>query len=79
MSTIAYCGVVGCCPFSVLEGKEVTPMMEFLLMLLLGFLKVFSTALVTACVNKLVNDFGKKRKRTSLRRRKLKGSSKKRK
>ncbi|MDO6663251.1 hypothetical protein [Bacillus thuringiensis] len=54
-------------------------MMEFLLMLLLGFLKVFSTALVTACVNKLVNDFGKKRKRTSLRRRKLKGSSKKRK
>ncbi|WP_222127676.1 hypothetical protein, partial [Bacillus thuringiensis] len=60
-----------------LERKEVTPMMEFLLMLLLSFLKVFSTALVTACVNKLVNDFSKKRKRTSLGRRKQKRGSKK--
>ncbi|WP_186323923.1 hypothetical protein [Bacillus thuringiensis] len=51
-------------------------MMEYLLMLLMGFVKIFSTALVTACVNKLVNDFSKKRKRTSLRRRKQKGSSK---
>ncbi len=59
-----------------LERKEVTPMMEYLLMLLMGFVKIFSTALVTACVNKLVNDFSKKRKRTSLRRRKQKGSSK---
>ncbi|PFT89349.1 hypothetical protein COK81_17240 [Bacillus thuringiensis] len=68
--------MVGCCPFSFyLEGKEVTPMMEFLLMLLMSFLKVFSTALVTACVNKLVNDFGKKRKRATQRRRKQ-GSSK---
>ncbi|MCQ6288590.1 MULTISPECIES: hypothetical protein [Bacillus cereus group] len=50
-------------------------MMEFLLMLLMSFLKVFSTALVTACVNKLVNDFGKKRKRATQRRRKQ-GSSK---
>ncbi|WP_170955284.1 hypothetical protein [Bacillus cereus] len=51
-------------------------MMEFLLMLLMGFLKVFSTALVTACVNKLVNNFSKERKRTSLRRRKQKRGSK---
>ena len=33
--------------------------MEYLIMLLMGFVKIFSTALVTACVNKLVNDFSK--------------------
>ncbi|WP_195742622.1 hypothetical protein [Bacillus cereus] len=52
-------------------------MMEFLLMLLMGFLKVFSTALVTAYASKLVNDFSKRRKRTSLRHRKPKRGSKK--
>ncbi|HFJ9287429.1 TPA: hypothetical protein ACGW44_005465 [Bacillus toyonensis] len=54
-------------------------MMEFLLMLLMSFLKVFSTALVTACVNKLVNDFSKKRKRTTQRRKRNGGSKVKKK
>ncbi|MCQ6318836.1 hypothetical protein NPM03_32860, partial [Bacillus cereus] len=69
-----------CCPFSyMLERKEVTPMMEYLLSLLQDLLKVFLTILVTGFGNRLVSDMSKKRKRTSLRRRKLKRGSKKRK
>ncbi|AAY60562.1 uncharacterized protein pE33L466_0424 (plasmid) [Bacillus cereus E33L] len=72
--------MVGCCPFSFyVEGKEVTPMMEYLLSLLQDLLKVFLTILVTGYGNKLVSNISKKRKRTSLRRRKQKGSSRKRK
>ncbi|EKS8373037.1 hypothetical protein P4418_21805 [Bacillus thuringiensis] len=51
-------------------------MMEFLLSLLQDLLKVFLTILVTSFGNKLVSNMSKKRKRTSLRRGKLKGSSK---
>ncbi|WP_170955223.1 MULTISPECIES: hypothetical protein [Bacillus cereus group] len=54
-------------------------MMEYLLSLLQDLLKVFLTILVTAYGNKLVSKLSKQRKRTSLRRRKLKRGSKKRK
>ncbi|WP_170953416.1 hypothetical protein [Bacillus cereus] len=54
-------------------------MMEYLLSLLQDLLKVFLTILVTAYGNKLASNMSKKRKRTSLRRRKQKGSSRKRK
>ncbi|MCQ6289178.1 hypothetical protein P5775_31700 [Bacillus cereus] len=54
-------------------------MMEYLLSLLQDLLKVFLTILVTGFGNRLVSDMSKKRKRTSLRRRKLKRGSKKRK
>lgn len=71
-----YTWVVGCCPFSFyVEGKEVTPMMEYLLSLLQELLKVFLTILVTAYGNKLVSNMSKKRKRATHRRRKQ-GSSK---
>ncbi|MFI8709916.1 hypothetical protein ACIGHG_23390 [Bacillus sp. NPDC077411] len=49
-------------------------MMEYLLSLLQDLLKVFLTILVTAYGNKLANDFSKKRKRATHRRRKLGGS-----
>ncbi|PEX09914.1 hypothetical protein COE26_28390 [Bacillus cereus] len=61
--------------FFYVEGKEV----EYLLSLLQDLLKVFLTILVTGYGNKLVSNISKKRKRTSLRRRKQKGSSRKRK
>ncbi|WP_353054975.1 hypothetical protein [Bacillus thuringiensis] len=51
-------------------------MMEFLLSLLQDLLKVFLTILVTAYGNKLASNMSKKRKRTSLRRRKPKRGSK---
>ncbi|EMX0193823.1 hypothetical protein AAFX88_004908 [Bacillus cereus] len=54
-------------------------MMEYLLSLLQDLLKVFLTILVTGYGNNLVIKISKKRKRTSLRRRKQKGSSRKRK
>ncbi|MEB4819677.1 MULTISPECIES: hypothetical protein [Bacillus cereus group] len=52
-------------------------MMEYLLSLLQDLLKVFLTILVTGFGNKLVSDMSKKRKKTSLRRRKCGRSSKK--
>ncbi|WP_179871715.1 hypothetical protein [Bacillus cereus] len=51
-------------------------MMEFLLSLLQDLLKVFLTIIVTGFGNKLVSNISKKRKRTSLRRGKLKRGSK---
>ncbi|WP_176330602.1 hypothetical protein [Bacillus thuringiensis] len=52
-------------------------MMEYLLSLLQDLLKVFLTILVTGFGNKLVSNMSKKRKKTSLRRRKCGRSSKK--
>ncbi|MEI4617333.1 hypothetical protein [Bacillus cereus] len=52
-------------------------MMEYLLSLLQDLLKVFLTILVTAYGNKLVSKLSKQRKKTTLRRRKQKGSLKK--
>lgn len=57
------------------EGKEVTPMMEYLLSLLQDLLKVFLTILVTGYGNKLVINISEKCKRATQRRRKQ-GSSK---
>ncbi|OLR27616.1 hypothetical protein BLD50_00820 [Bacillus cereus] len=62
--------------FLLYVREEVTPLMEYLLSLLQELLKVFLTILVTAYENKLVSKFSKKRKKTSLRRRKCGRSAK---
>ncbi len=59
----------------ILERKEVTLMMEYLLSLSQDLLKVFLTIVVTAYANKFANTLFKKSKRATPRRRKQ-GSSK---
>ncbi|MGY1423441.1 hypothetical protein [Bacillus cereus] len=54
-------------------------MMEYLLSLLQDLLKIFLTILMTGFGNKLINNMSKQRKKTTLRRRKQKGSLKKKK
>lgn len=58
----------------ILERKEVTLMMEYLLSLSQDLLKVFLTIVVTAYANKFANTLFKKSKRATPRRQKQ-GSS----